>query len=81
MRNSYCFPTATYYYYYYYYYSYYYYYYYYYSSDHCCRGKPIRITHSESVLGKCERVMNHIANRDLFGSTLFFHIIPQTARF
>jgi len=49
------------------------------SCNHCCSGKTISITYSESVfvaLGIQRRMhMRHIVIYGLPGSTVFFHII------
>jgi hypothetical protein len=48
-------------------------------ANHCCRGKTISITHSESVFAalviRHTVRMRHIVIRGLPGFTIFFHII------
>ena len=55
------------------------------SYKHCCSVKVISITYSECVfvaLGTQHAMrMRHIVIRGLSGSTIFLHIISQTARF
>ena len=53
--------------------------------NYCCRGKSISITYSECVfvaLGvKRAMCTRHIVICGLSGSTVFFHVISQTAHF
>ena len=53
--------------------------------NHCCSGKSLRITYSECVsvalvIQQAIR-MSHVVISGLPGSTTFFQIISQTARF
>ena len=53
--------------------------------NHCCCTNALCVTHSEYVfvaLGIHHTMgMRQIVIRGLSGSTIFFHVIPQSARF
>jgi hypothetical protein len=56
------------------------------SCNHCCHGKAISITYSERVsvalvIQHAKHVPYFIVIYGLSGSTIFFHIISQTAQF
>ena len=55
------------------------------SCNHCCSGKAISIIYSEcmfvSLVIQHEMCMHHIVISGQSDSTLFFHIISETARF